>query len=335
MTYGWFADDFKKSWESHFITKATIQNKLLIKHYPREELIRRLNLHYTYRSFHIHTQLNQQDLLITEFLSDLAINSAFEIVRKEARDSLYSIFSQYPYSGLTLLPVLIKQLERNNGEKTRLTKDQLEGVLLLLNGNSQASSFLLKQSWSVAGQIWPVLFRLRHFEKETDLTRLLDAIYEKTNNTYESFDNSTRLSSKAVINAFLMCPSLASAYKDAPDDLRLKAFMANTLVDRKAITSIQASLIASAGDTKLAIKNQRISLFSLIYLFGPFRSSPDLLTADCVRLFVDCLVHENVMFRQISVDGLCIILKMIKPKKETCWYKALDVIGKETQGQVS
>jgi len=28
-------------------------------------------------------------------------------------------------------------------------------------------------------------------------------------------------------------------------------------------------------------------------------------------------------------------LKMIKPKKETRWFKALDVIGKETQGQVS
>ncbi len=335
MTYGWFADDFKKSWESHFITKATIQNKLINKQYPRDELIRRLNLQYIYRSFHIHTQFNQQDLLITEFLSNLAINSAYEIVRKEARDSLYSIYSQYPYSGLTLLPKLIKHLERNNSEKTRLTKDQLEGVLLLINGNSQASSFLLKQSWSVANKVWPVLFRLKHFQKEADLSGLLDAIYEKTNNAYESYDNFTRFSSKAVINAFLICPYLATDYKDVTDELRLAAFTAKSLVERKAIISIQSSLIASAYDTKLPVKNQRISLFSLIYLFGACQSSPDLLTSECVRLFVDCLVHENVMFRQISVDGLCIILKMIKPKKEIRRYKILDVIGKETEGKVS
>ena len=116
MTYGCLAEDFKKSWDSHFITKATIQNKLTIKSYPRDELIRRIQLQYNYRSFHIHTQFNELDRTIAEFLFKLSINSNYEIIRREARENMYAIFGQFPYSALTCCSALVSLLEQNQNE---------------------------------------------------------------------------------------------------------------------------------------------------------------------------------------------------------------------------
>lgn len=271
---------------------------------------------------------------IIDVLSNLSINSAYDIVRKEARTNLYLILSQYPYSTLTLVSKLNKYLEKNNNEKTKLNKDQIEGCLLLLNGNSKQSSFLLKQNWDVVAQIWPALFKWKFFEKE-NTSRILDAIYERTNDTYESFDNNTKINPSAIINAFLICPLLATTYRDDRDELRLQIFNKNLASDKKNILNVMQSLISIANDEKMVLKNQRISLFSIIYLLNPCRIHPELLTAECVKLFVDSLVHENVTFRQMSIDGLCIILKMIKHKKQTRRLKVLDLISKETNGLVS
>lgn len=281
--------------------------------------------------------MNEQDRTVIEFLTYVSINSLYEVVRTEVRANLYSLLSQYPYSSLLLVPKIIKYLEKNNNEKTRLTKDQLEGCLLLINGSSQQPSFLLKQDWTVMRELWPTLYKCKNFEKENS-SQLLDSIYEKVNETYESFNNSVKLNSKVIINTLLFNPTLATEYGtddgEADEYLRLKRYNANKEIDRANIASIMQSLISISSDRMIVLKNQRVSLFSLLYLLNPAEAYPELLTNECVNLFVDALVHENVNFRQIGVDALCIILKMMKHKKETKKLKIQEMISAETNNSV-
>lgn len=273
--------------------------KLIIKEYPREELIRRITLQYNYRSFHIHTQLNELDLETLNILTNLAIYSAYQIVREEARSNIYFVIAQYPYSALKLVPKLTDILERNNSEKKtekRLSKEQMEGCLLLLNGNSEQASFLLKKNWSVMANIWPALFRCKNFEKE-DMNQLLDAIYNKTNENYESYNNTVKFNPKSLITSYILNPTLAAQFTDSSHLQKFEKFAAN---EKLIVSGIMQSLIAISSDSKTVLKNQRISLFSLIYLFNSCQRSPDLLTTECVKLFVDMLVHENINFRMVS-----------------------------------
>ena len=234
----------------------------------------------------------------------MSVNSLYEIVRNEARENLYSILSQYPYSSLTLMPRIIKYLVKNNNEKNKLTKDQLEGCLLLINGNSQQHSFLLKQNWDVVRELWPALYKCKNFEKENS-SQLLDSIYEKVNETYESFDNNVKLSSKAYISALLFNPKLSSEYstnnKEEDDARRLQKYNAIKESDRASISSVMHSLISISSDRTIVVKNQRVSLFSLIYLLNPSERHPELLSIDCVNLFLDALIHENINFRQVGI----------------------------------
>ena len=201
---------------------------------------------------------------------------------------------------MKLVSKLTDILERNNNEKKsdkKLTKEQMEGCLLLLNGNSQQASFLLKQNWSVMSNIWPALFKCKNFEKE-DMNQLLDAIYNKTNENYESYNNTVNINPKAIITSYILHPGLVTQFSDKSHLEKFDKFVAN---EKTIITGIMHSLIAISSDPKTVLKNQRISLFSLIYLLNSCQRSPDLLTSECVKLFVETSVHENINFRMVSI----------------------------------
>ena len=253
-------------------------------------------LQYNYRTFHVHTQLNALDMEIIELLFDLSINSAYQIVRDEARQNLYFLLSQYPYSAQALVSKLTQLLKRTNDEKNKFTTEQLEGCLLLLNGNSQQNSFLIKQSWSVIGKVWPLLFKCKHLEKESTHA-LVDSLYVNTNENFVSFDNTTRLGADAIIHAFILNPALADTYAD--EAVRLQSFNMSLNEDKKVISKLMSRLVAITNDPKIVWKNQKISAFSLIYLLNACQIHADLLNVECVKLFVDMLVHESVSFREV------------------------------------
>lgn len=256
-------------------------------------------LQYNYRSFHIHTKLNDLDVKMIDILVRLSIDSFYEIVRNEARTNLFFLLGQYPYSALHIVPKLVHMLRKTNDEKesSKLTKEQLEGCLLLLNGNGMHASLLVKQNWKVIGKIWPSLFRSKHFDKEK-IQKLVENIYSSTNENYESFDNQTRISSRTIDLAFKMSPSLIESYHS--NEVRLKHFFENCNEETKIISSITKSLINIVNDSNIMWKNQEISLFSLIYILNPAVRNPKLLTSEFVQIFVDSLVHENINFRRVS-----------------------------------
>lgn len=72
----------------------TLKIKLVLKKYPREEIIRRVNLQYLYRCFHLHMSLSDLDFKAINILTNLSINSQYEIVREEARTHLFELLGK-------------------------------------------------------------------------------------------------------------------------------------------------------------------------------------------------------------------------------------------------
>ncbi len=65
ITYGLFVNDFEKMWKTHTQAKSSMQNKLKGKKTSmRDELITRVMLQYKFRTFHIHTVLNELDIKV-------------------------------------------------------------------------------------------------------------------------------------------------------------------------------------------------------------------------------------------------------------------------------
>ena len=256
-------------------------------------------LQYNYRSFHIHTKLNDLDIKMLDILMRLSIDSFYEIVRNDARTNVFFLMGQYPYSALCIVPKLVHVLKKTNDEKesNKLSKEQLEGCLLLLNGNSMQASLLVKQNWRIIGKIWPALFKCKHFEKEK-IQKLVDNIYTTTNENYESFDNQTRLNTSTVDLAFKMSPDLKEIFSD--ENVRLVTFFENCYDETKVISSISKSLINIVNDSNMLWKNQEISLFSLIYLLNSAERNPKLLRFEGIQTYVDSLIHENINFRRVS-----------------------------------
>ena len=115
VTYGYFTNDFEKMWKNHYANKTSLQNKLLGKQNSlREELIQRILLQYQFRTFHIHTKLNELDVRIIELLFRMATDSIYAVVRKDAQTQLFTLMSQYPYSNLIIVPKIVEMLGRTN-----------------------------------------------------------------------------------------------------------------------------------------------------------------------------------------------------------------------------
>ena len=250
-------------------------------------------LQYNYRPFHLHTQLNKLDAEIIDLLVDLSINSDYETVRDEARTNLFYILAQYPYSVSTIVPKLVQVLEQAILERDDggLEKEQLEGCLLLLLGNNRKGCLLITQNWEILAKIWPALFRCKYFEQET-IRKLLDHIYNHTNQSFESFNNQSSLSDSAMESAIKISP----ISKSNSGILTLKE---KSDKEKRIIADLINDLIQIAKDPQIMWKNQEISLFSLIYLLNSCKMYPDLLSVELVKLFTNSLIHENVNIRKV------------------------------------
>ena len=247
----------------------------------------------------MHTSLNDLDLKVINILTKLSVNSFYEIVRTEARTQLFDLMAQYPYSGLIIVPNIVKFLNRNTGDRKSkdFNEEQLEGVLLLLKGNSMQTSLLVKQNWLALSKLWPALYKCKYFEKES-IVKILNKIYFSTNENFNSFDNRVLLSEKVVEAALSLSPETYNAFSN--EEIRLKVFHQKCYSENQLIENLFEDLLNIATDSSVRWKNQEISLFSLIFLLNSCEQKKSLLTTDCIKIFVDSLVHENKNFRRVT-----------------------------------
>jgi len=222
----------------------------------------------------------------------LAINSFYELVRKEARKQLFKLLSQFPFSSTIIINPIVKFLNKMN-QSQNITEEQLEGCLLLLKGDQFQQSLLLKQNWSSIGKLWSALFKCKFFDKKI-IKHLLDQIYFSTNENFNTFDNTVLLSENCVRLAYEILPQFDQEHND-----RLESYKKLCDTDQRAIKALMNDLIDISRDSGVVWKNQEISLFSIIFLFNSCVKNKHLLTSDCVELFVESLVHENVNFREV------------------------------------
>ena len=311
-TYGLFATDFEKLLKNYYANKNFMHNKLLgKKSSTRDELIRRVMLLYDYRTFHMHTILNDVDLKIIDVLFRLSTDSIYAVVRKDAQAQLFQLMSHYPLSYLVVLPKLVSLLNRTiqSNEEDRLTHDQLKGCLYLLRGNNVQGSFMVKENWPVLQAIWPALFKCQHFEKPS-IQDLLNKIYAKINKDFDSFDNSVKLDKKFIRLVYELNPKLQDKYKfnfgggeseadDEDDKRRLQRFYHRLNEDNQIISNLMIQLIEISRESQLLWKNQAASLGSVMFLINPCELNKKMLTREYVQLFVDSLVHENSNVRKV------------------------------------
>ncbi len=174
-----------------------------------------------------------------------------------------------------------------------ITEEQLEGCLLLLKGDQFQQSLLLKQNWSSIGKLWSALFRCKFFDKKI-IKHLLDQIYSNTNENFNTFDNTVMLSENCVEVASKMFPQF-----NQENDDRLNSYKKLCDTDQRAVKALMNDLIEISRDSGVVWKNQEISLFSIIFLLNSCVKNNHLLSFDCVELFVESLIHENVNFREV------------------------------------
>ena len=328
VVYGFFVNDFEKFWKNHHTNKSTMQNKLLGKKSSiREELIQRIMLQYQFRTFYVYTRLSTVDLKIIDLMFKLSTDSVYAVVRKEAQTRLFSLLSHYPYSSQIMVPKivgLLKRCCRETPESERLTHEQLKGCLYLLKGNNLQDSLMVKQNWSILAEIWPALFRCQHFEKPS-VQALLDKIYFNANKDHDSFDNRIRLSDDLVNFVYQISPELETKYK-TNEKLRLEYYNRKYNTENTLISTLMSKLIQITYESNLLWKNQATSLGSILFLLNSCKLEKRLLTDECVRLFVDSLVHENINVRRIALDGMVVILKMVKYRKEQKLFNINEVV---------
>lgn len=281
-----------------------VYSQLMLKKYPRDELIRRVMLQYNYRSFYLYTRLNDLDLKIIDILFKLAVNSYYLVVREEARTQLFSVLSQYPYSAFTILDKIIAILNKgsSSSKEDQLTPEQLEGCLHLIKGNSNQTSLLIRQNWQIISKIWPALFKCKHFEKDS-IQLLLDDIYSNTNENYDSFDNRIRLN-ESLIRFVYYYGGMSYKYKYPNEAQRLAVYHQKCKVENELISKLMNDLIKIVREEKVIWKNQEITLFSLTFLLNSCEQSKRLLSKEFVKLFVDSLVHENKNLRKVRMQIL-------------------------------
>jgi hypothetical protein len=332
MTYGLFVDDFEKRWKNYYTIKASMQNKLLDKKGSlRNELIRRVMLQYDFRTFHLYDKLNDLDYKTIECLFKQSKDSAYAVVRKSAQTQLFVMLSHYPMSWEHVLPKLIESLSKtsvNTPQDQQLTHDQLKGCLYILRGNIMSESFVLKKYWQALCSIWPVLLKCQSYEKPSIQT-LLDKFYDKTSRSFDSFDNSTKLTNDTIELCFQMNSNLGFGINDPK---RLEQFEITSQCQRLMVGQLIGTLVKISGESQqFAWKNQVNSYGSLLYLFDICSRNKSLLTSQVVRLFVDALVHENHAIRRIALDTMCIILKMTKYPKQVKKTKTANLILSESK----
>jgi len=96
-----------------------------------------------------------------------------------------------------------------------------------------------------------------------------------------------------------------------------------------------SDLVRIAREPKLLWKNQVIRYVAFLFILNSCVLEKRLLTPECVQLFVDSLVHENITVRKIAIDSLCIILKMVKFKKDLVTYDTVDLIKEQSNDSIS
>lgn len=254
-------------------------------------------LQYNYRSFYIHTRLNDMDLKIIDLLFRLSVSSFHLVVREEARFQLFTLLSQFPYSAFTILDKLVEILNKNSRTE-QITQEQLEGCLHLIKGNSNQTSLLIRQNWQIISKIWPALFKCKHFEKES-IQMLLDEIYSNTNENYDSFDNRIKLN-ESLIRFVFYYGGMSYKYKYPNESQRLKVFTLKCQQENELISKLMHDLIRIARDENVMWKNQEITLFSLTFLLNSCEQNKKLLTKEFIRVFVDSLTHENKNLRKVK-----------------------------------
>ena len=333
ITYGAFVNDFEKSWKNFFQVKNSLKNPLLgKKNSTRPELIQRIMLQYKFRTFNIHTRLNELDMRTIDILFRLSTDSIYAIVRKDAQTQLFSLLGHFPYSSLLIIPKLVDMLNKCNlasasdQEAQTLDHEQLKGCLYLLSGNNSNESFMVKQNWQVISALWPALFKCQRYEKPS-IQALLDRIYYKANKDYDSFDNRVKFTPHVLDSVYQLNPSLKAKF--ANESVRLKRFNERCELETRLIANLFADLVKITKESQLLWKNQSTSLGSISLIFNTCRLKKDLLTTDIIQLLTESLVNDNINVRKVSIDALCIVLKMIKHKKQSREYAVADLINHE------
>jgi proteasome activator subunit 4 len=330
ITYGcrtW--NDYLDVWRNHTSNKLSLQNELLGKHYnTRVELIQNSMLQYQYRSFHIHTQLNELDLRIINTLFKLSTDSLYVIVRLDAQNQLFTLMSQYPYSNLTIVSTIVQMLNRCsfNQEKAKaLAHNQLKGCLYILE-----NSLITEQNWDVISEIWPALLQCQDFDRSSTQLMLYN-IYNKGYMGLNSFDNRVKLSENVLSLIYEHSDELNLKYSKN-EGLRLQKYAERVIKENSLIENCMSKLVKIASESQLVWTNQFYRYAAFLFLLNSCKLEKRLLTSDCVHLFVDSLVNENISVRSIGIDVMCILFKMIKFKKQVNSYDILKLI-KEKSGE--
>ncbi len=144
-------------------------------------------------------------------------------------------------------------------------------------------------------ELWPVLLRCQNYDKPSIQT-LLDKIYLKLDKDFDSFENRVKLDDTTVNLAFDFCDETRVRFDNSK---RLDSFNIKSQQDTHYVSDFMETLFKIARESTLSWKNQSTSYGSILYLFYSCQIDNKLLRPECVELFVDSLVHENIHVRKV------------------------------------
>lgn len=249
----------------------------------------------------------------------------YALVRLDSQNQLFTVMSQYPYSNLTVVSPIVNILSQCNTllkNDDKMMQCRLKGCLYILE-----NSLIIEQNWDVISAVWPALLKCHDFEKQS-IQNLLYSIYQKGYMGLNSFDNRVKLSDKALKYIYDGISDIKLRY-ETNTLLRLKHFHERNRFENDIIEKTMKELIKIANESQLVWRNQFYRYAAFLFLLNSCKSENKLLSTECVQLFVDALVNENISVRTIGVDVLCILSKMVKFKKQIKSYSMNEVLPKE------
>ncbi|CAF1412458.1 unnamed protein product, partial [Adineta steineri] len=238
--------------------------------------------------------LNEINKEIIFKLFELSINR-YSAVRRNAQNDLFYLFNRIPFSYQVIVDRIVELLKSTSEHD----HDQVKGCLYLLLGNN---NFFLptKYSWIIKEKLWPLIAHMTH-AKKTSTQKLIENIHKKIckNSTTDIIIQNTN--EKSICAAKTLWRSL-----EANEMQQIEEYNQNNI---QSYNRLMETLSLLLKDSSLTWKEQEITLS----LLCDIRQNRVPMPLSCIETFLDCLIHDHIEIRKVSIKAVISLCRLQKP----------------------
>ncbi|XP_052006994.1 proteasome activator complex subunit 4A-like isoform X1 [Xyrauchen texanus] len=307
--------EFNSRWKSFSLVKKSMENKLHgSKRHIRTLLIDRVMLQHELRNLtmegcnymRIHQDL-MNDLLKLS-------TSRYSQVRSRAQNVLFTALGTYNFCCRDIIPAVLEYLDPH---RTDVTHQQFKGALYCLLGNHSGISLPNLQYWDCISVTWPAIVHSgmspsMSLEKPS-VVRLFDDLADKIHRQYETISIDFSIPESCVEVALELnksnnpepTPRAASGQEELEGIQRQQQKNKDSV---QKYEKLVADLLDCLYERNIPWKFEQIAIGFLSLMLRGDHPLP----SSAVLFFVQSLIHDSLLVRNVAISAVSSILKQLK-----------------------